>query len=120
MIEAAALWLGEWATVKIAEVVLGSASSQLKAGDLDKALKISAEAANQQVRLFDSCYPRFVPALLDQIFNSLALEELQRPLRKEGTPRIAYLVEAFKVALQDHPKVKQDINRHLQNRYVLW
>ena len=113
MIEAAALWLGEWATVKIAEVVLGSASSQLKAGDLDKALKISAEAANQQVRLFDSCYPRFVPALLDQIFNSLALEELQRPLRKEGTPRIAYLVEAFKVALQDHPKVKQDINESL-------
>ena len=34
MIEAAALWLGEWATVKIAEAVLGSASSQLKAGDL--------------------------------------------------------------------------------------
>lgn len=117
MMEAAAAailpWLGEWATVKIAELVLGSVSSQLKAGDLDKALKISAKTADQQVKLFYSCYPRFVPALLDQIFKNLALEELQRPLRNKGTPRIAYLVKAFEVALQDHPKVKQNINEAL-------
>ncbi len=56
MMEAAAAaiipWLGEWATVKIAEAVLDGVSSQLKAGDLGKALKIAAKVADRLVRLF--------------------------------------------------------------------
>jgi hypothetical protein len=33
---AIAPWLGEWATVKIAEAVLGGVNTQLKQQDLDK------------------------------------------------------------------------------------
>jgi hypothetical protein len=38
-------WLGEWATVKVAEVLLGGVSCKLNANDLDKALKEATKAA---------------------------------------------------------------------------
>jgi HEAT repeat protein/uncharacterized protein YneR len=108
---AIAPWLGEWVTTKIAEAVLGGVSTQLKAGDLGKALKTCAATADKEVRLFYNCYPRFVPPFLDRVFKDLAIEELQRPLREEGTPpRVDFLVKAFQEALQDHPKVNQDVD----------
>jgi HEAT repeat protein/energy-coupling factor transporter ATP-binding protein EcfA2 len=111
---AIAPWLGEWVTTKIAEAVLGGVSGRLKPEDLGKALKTCAAAADKQVRLFYNCYPRFVPPFLDHVFKDLAIEELQRPLKEEGTPpRVDFLVKAFQEALQDHPKVKQDIDTSL-------
>ncbi|MCP2727890.1 HEAT repeat domain-containing protein [Limnofasciculus baicalensis] len=104
-----AAWLGQWATEKIAEVLLGGVTSPLKAGDLGKALKKCATLADKEIPLFYSCEPRFVPGLLDRVFKDLAVEELQKPLKNEGIPNLDYLVHAFKLALDDRPQIKSNI-----------
>ncbi|TBR56486.1 hypothetical protein B4U84_29545 [Westiellopsis prolifica IICB1] len=102
-------WLGEWVTVKIVETVLSGVNSKLQASDLDKALKVCVSTADRQVRLFYSCEPKFIPKFLDHIFKDAA-EELQKPLKNQGTPQVDFLVKTFEVALEDHPKIKKDIN----------
>ena len=108
-----AAWLGQWATEKIAEVLLGGVTTPLKAGDLGKALKKCGEVADREVHLFYSCEPRFVPKILDRVFKELAVQELQKPLKNEGIPNVEYLVHAFKLALNDHPQIEGNIKEEL-------
>ncbi|OKH57182.1 sister chromatid cohesion protein PDS5 [Scytonema sp. HK-05] len=105
-------WLGEWMTVKIAEAVLGGVNTQLKQQDLDKALKTCVAKADDQVKLFWRCEPRYIPKFLDSVFKD-AVEELQKPFKNQGTPQVDYFLEVFKKSLEEHPKIKQNINESL-------
>lgn len=105
-------WLGEWVTVKIAEAVLGGLNTQLQPKDFDKALKTCVVAADREVKLFWRCEPRFIPKFLEQVFQNVT-EELQKPFKSQGTPQVEYLVVIFKKVLEEHPKIKQDIDESL-------
>ena len=112
LVVAIAPWLGEWVTVKIAEAVLGGVNTQLKQQDLDKALKTCVAKADDQVKLFWRCEPRYIPKFLDSVFKD-AVEELQKPFKNQGTPQVDYFVEVFYKSLEEHPKIKQNINEFL-------
>jgi HEAT repeat protein len=99
-------------TVKIAEAVLGGVNTQLKQQDLDKALKACVAKADDQVKLFWRCEPRYIPKFLDSVFKD-AVEELQKPFKNQGTPQVDYFVEVFKKSLEEHPKVKHKIDESL-------
>ena len=112
LVVAIAPWLGEWATLKIAEAVLGGVNTQLKQQDLDKALKTCVAKADDQVKLFWRCEPRYIPKFLDSVFKD-AVEELQKPFKNQGTPQVDYFLEVFYKSLEEHPKIKQNINESL-------
>lgn len=86
------VWLGEWATVKVAEGLLG-AGSKLNCDDLDRALREATKAAqSQQGKLFSRCAPdgpNGVPRFLEQFFKGVGLRELQKLLEQDGMPDIA-------------------------------
>jgi len=74
-------WLGEWATVKVAEALLTGGSSKLNRSDLDKALKkATKEAKEQQKQLFASCERGLAKSFLEQFFQGSGLQQLQKPL----------------------------------------
>ncbi|MBW4511558.1 MAG: HEAT repeat domain-containing protein [Scytonematopsis contorta HA4267-MV1] len=105
-------WLGEWVIVKIAEAILGNLNTQIKPKELEKALKVCVATADRQVKLFWRCEPRFIPKLLEHLFQSMA-EELQRPFKSQGTLQVEYLVTIFQKVLEEHPKIKQNIDESL-------
>ncbi|MEQ8465061.1 NACHT domain-containing protein [Coleofasciculus sp. E1-EBD-02] len=106
-------WLGEFATLKIAETLLTGVRSKLNPQDIDKALKAATTAAQEQHRLlFYSCPPDFIPRFLAQFFKGSGLAELQKPLNNQGIPDVDYLVAAFKQAAKQDSKMNQ-INESL-------
>jgi HEAT repeat protein/energy-coupling factor transporter ATP-binding protein EcfA2 len=106
-------WLGEFATLKIAETLLTGVRSKLNPQDLDKALKAATKTAQEQHRLlFYSCPPDFIGRFLAQFFKGSGLAELQKPLNNQGMPDVDYLVAAFKQAAKQDSKMNQ-INKSL-------
>lgn len=107
-------WLGEWATLKVAEALLGGVGCKLNLSDLDKALKAATkEAQAQEAGLFFRCEPDFVPRFLEQFFKGSGLEQLQMPLKKEGTPGVDFLVAAFKKAAEENSRMRGKIDESL-------
>lgn len=101
-------WLGEFATLKIAETLLTGVRSQLNPQDLDKALNAATKTAQEQhKRLFYRCPPDFIPRFLAQFFKGAGLVELQKPLNNQGTPDVDYLVVAFTKAAKQDSKMNQ-------------
>lgn len=107
-------WLGEFATLKIAETLLTGVRSKLNPQDLDKALNAATKTAQEQHRLllFYSCPPAFIGQFLTKFFKGAGLAELQKPLNNQGTPDVDYLVAAFKQAAKQDSKMNQ-INESL-------
>ncbi len=114
-------WLGEWATVKVAEALLGGVSCKLNAKDLDKALKEATKAAQAQENelflqghgLFFRCEPDVVRKFIEQFFKGSGVEELQKPLKKQGTPHVDFLVAAFKQAAEENSRMRGKIDESL-------
>jgi HEAT repeat protein len=100
-------YLAEWGTVKLADRLLSGVGSKLNTQELDKALKAGITAAHEREKtLFYPCPPHLIPGFLDGVFKEVGIQELQKPLLEQGTPQVAFLVEAFKTALKEHSKVK--------------
>lgn len=112
IVTALAPYLCEWMTVKIAEAVLGGLNTQLKPRDFEKVLKTCVAVADREVKLFWRCEPRFIPKFLEQVFQNVT-EELQKPFKSQGTLQIEYLVVIFQKVLEEHLKLKQDIDESL-------
>lgn len=103
-------WLGEFATVKLAECLLSGVSSNLKSSDLKEVLKSAAQTAQEeQSQLFYSCSPDFIPKFLGTFFEC-TVTELQKPLINQGIPDIDFLEKAFIKKLDKFPKFKDKIN----------
>ncbi|MGK7925891.1 MAG: NACHT domain-containing NTPase, partial [Spirulina sp.] len=106
-------WLAEFATVKIAETLLGGVTSKLKTNDLGKALKIATkEAQNREEQLFFRCSPDLLPRFLEEFFKKDAREELQKPLNNQGMPDVDVLVVAFQKSIESHGKLRDKINKN--------
>jgi len=101
-------WLGEFATLKIAETLLTGVRSKLNPQDLDKALNAATKTAQEQhKRLFYRCPPDFIGRFLTQFVKGAGLAELQKPLNNQGTPDVDYLVAAFKDAAKQDSKMNK-------------
>ncbi|MFP4578120.1 MAG: HEAT repeat domain-containing protein, partial [Coleofasciculus sp.] len=101
-------WLGEFATLKIAETLLTGVGSKLNPQDLDKALNAATKTAQKQHRLlFYRCPPDFIGRFLTQFFKGAGLVELQKPLNNQGIPDVDYLVAAFKDAAKQDSKMNK-------------
>ena len=97
----------------IAPILLKQIRSKLNPTVLEKALKygiIAAQKWNKQFptnqSLFFRSQPDAIQGFLEQFFRcEIAQEELQRPLKGEGAPRVSYLVKVFKQVAADNPKI---------------
>ncbi|MGB6299667.1 MAG: HEAT repeat domain-containing protein [Rivularia sp. (in: cyanobacteria)] len=104
-------WIGEFATVEIAKSVVSGVGNQLHHSDLEKALKASLEVAcEQEEGLFYRCqkdgregYEKF----LNAFFQEKAIEELQKPLKNEGTPDVDFLTKAFIQETVNHSEMNK-------------
>ncbi|MBE9129361.1 HEAT repeat domain-containing protein [Coleofasciculus sp. LEGE 07081] len=112
-------WLGELATVKVAEALLTGVGSKLNPNDLERALKAAIKAAQEQHQaLFFRCEPDFVPKFLEHFFKGVGLEELQKPLNNQGMPQVDYLVAAFKQAANDDSRMQGKIEESLVKSWM--
>jgi HEAT repeat protein/energy-coupling factor transporter ATP-binding protein EcfA2 len=75
-------------------------SSRLEVSELQKAIKAGIVAANEKVDLFSPAEQGVIPGFLNRVFE-LGVQELQKPLKNEGIPDVAYLVKVFEEALKD-------------------
>jgi HEAT repeat protein len=92
---------------KIATEVLKEIGDRFNQTELEKALQIAIVEADQQVDLFHPAEQGFIPDFLQKVFTGKAIEELQKPLKQEGSPPdVIYLVEAFNQTLEDSSQVK--------------
>jgi hypothetical protein len=92
---------------KIATKVLKEIGDRFNQTELEKALQIAIVEADQQVDLFHPAEQGFIPDFLQKVFTGKAIEELQKPLKQEGSPPdVIYLVEAFNQTLEDSSQVK--------------
>jgi hypothetical protein len=104
-------WVGEWATVTIAGAILGTAASQLKKQDVEKALKVAVSAAEEECKeLFWRCEPHDSRKFLDAFFQGIVIEELQKPLQNQGLPNLEILVHKFKQDAEHNDRLKDKIN----------
>jgi hypothetical protein len=92
---------------KIATEVVKGIGDRLNQTELERALQTAITGADQQVDLFYPAEQGFIPDFLQKVFTGKAIEELQKPLKQEGSPPDnSHLVEAFNQTLEDSSQVK--------------
>ncbi len=108
---AIAPWLGEWATVAIAASIVKGISTQLKPQDIERALKLAVNAAEEQCKsLFFQCDPKVRQKFLDNYFQKQILDELQKPLKDQAID-LNFLVFAFQEVAKNSKDEKNPINQ---------
>ncbi len=98
----------------VAKALVAKINSQLNPTDLEKALKAGIIAAEDwdktqtlNKQLFYHCEPKVARELLERFFKDTGVqEELQKPLKDQGTPDLTFLIAAFGKAASESEELK--------------
>lgn len=121
-------WVGEFITTETSKILLSGVRSKFNRSDLDKAIKIAVEkACEKENKLFFRCEPDFIKRFINKFCQGKGLEELQKSLKNEGKPDVAFLTKVFmEAALNDskmkniakdcvHPWMETFVNTYFEN-----
>jgi anion-transporting ArsA/GET3 family ATPase len=104
---------------KIATEVLKGIGDRLSPTELSKAIHAAINAADQQVDLFGPAEQGVIPDFLE-LFAKRSTQELQKPLKDEGIPDVAFLVKVFEALLEEKPKVEERLPDKSKKAIAPW